>query len=107
MTDASFATMTTVTASTERATLTGGYAAYLSGLKCTPVAPVDAETRTRLALETPNIIWEVHLQDNPDIGAGDKFVIGAVKYYVKTTEPYTWLPSSDTRIRVILEDLRN
>jgi len=107
MTDSSFAAMATVTCGTKRATLTGGFSAYLSNLKCTPLAPVDAETRTRLQLNTPVILWEVHLQDAPDIKAGDRLTISSVEYPVKTVEPYTWLPSSDTRMRLILEDVRN
>jgi len=107
MTDSSFAVMTTVSASTERATLTGGYAVHLTGLSCTPKAPVDAETRLRLQLQTPVVLWEFHLQDAPDIKAGDKFVVTSVKYQVKTVEPYVWLPTNDTRMRIIVEDLRN
>lgn len=105
MSDYSLATMTTVTATTKRATLTGGYASYLAALKCTPLAPVDAETRQRLMLDTPHTIWEVYLQDNPDIISGDKFVVGSKEYYVKAVEPYTWLPSGDMRVRIILEDV--
>ena len=107
MTDSSFAAMTTVSASTERATLTGGYAANLTGLVCTPQAPVDAETRLRLQVQTPVILGEFHLQDAPDIKAGDKFVVAGVKYPVKTVEPYVWLPTDDTRMRIIVEDARN
>ncbi len=107
MTDSSFAVMTTVSANTERATLTGGYAAHVIGLTCTPKAPVDAETRLRLQIQTPVILWEFHLQDAPDIKAGDKFVVAGVKYPVKTVEPYVWLPTNDTRMRIIVEDLRN
>lgn len=98
--------MTLKTASTKRATLTGGYAPYLSALKCTPPAPVDAETRQRLMLETPHTIWEIYLQDNPDIQAGDKLTISPSEYYVKAVEPYYWLPSGDMRVRVILEDVK-
>lgn len=107
MSDSSFAVMTTVICSTERATLTGGYAAYLSSLKCTPLAPVDPETRLRLQLETPHILWEVHLQGNPDIKQGDKLVIGSVKYPVKYPEKWTWLPTGDVRLRLFIEDTRN
>lgn len=107
MTDSSFAVFTTVSCSTERATLTGGYAANLTGLLCTPLAPVDPETRLRLQIQTPNILWEAHLQGNPDIKQGDKLVIGSVKYPVKYPEKWTWLPTGDVRVRLIVEDLRN
>jgi hypothetical protein len=106
MTDYSFAAMTTVTASTERASLTG-FVANLSGLKVTPLAPVDAETKQRLEINTPHVTWETCLQDAPDIRKGDKLVIGAVKYPIYHVEKWPWLPSADTRLRIIVEDLRN
>lgn len=106
MTDAAFAAFTVTTCGTERATLTGDYTTNLSGLKCTPLAPVSAETRARLVLETPTTLWEAHLQGNPDIKAGDRLVIAAVKYPVKVKEPYTWLPTGDIRMRLIVEELK-
>lgn len=106
MTDYSFAAMTTVTASTERATLTG-FSANLSELKITPLAPVDAETRLRLGIDTPHVTWETLLQGAPDIRKGDKLVIGAKKYPVYHCEKWTWLPNSDTRLRLIVEDAGN
>lgn len=107
MADISFAAFTTLSASTERSTLTSGYQPHLVGISCTPLYPVDTETRQRLALDTPNILLETHVQDNPDIKAGDKLVIGSRKYYVKAVEAYTWLPTGDVRMRIVLEDLYN
>jgi hypothetical protein len=106
MTDAAFAAFTVTNCSTERAALTGDYASNLTGLKCTPLAPVSAETRTRLVLDTPTALWEAHLQGNPDIKAGDRLVIGSTKYPVKVKEPYTWLPTGDIRMRLIVEELK-
>lgn len=99
--------MATVTCGTKRATLTGGYSTNLSGLKCLPLAPVDAETRVRLQLNTPHTLWETFLQGAPDIKAGDKLTISSVDYPVRTAEPWNWLPSGDTRIHLIVEDMRN
>jgi hypothetical protein len=107
MTDLAFAVFAIVECSTKRASLTTGFAEYLTDLMCTPKVPVDAETRLRLQVNTPVTLWEFHLQDNPDIKAGDKFIVDSVEYPVKTVEPYTWLPSGDTRLRVIVEDTRN
>lgn len=107
MTDSSFAAMTTIECSTERASLETGYAVNLVDLLCTPLAPVDAETRLRLQLDTPHIIWETHLQGSLDIKAGDKLVIDTVKYPIKTVESWTWLPTGDVRVRLIIEDTRN
>ena len=108
MTDSSFAVMTTVSYTRERATLTGGFSGSGSPtFYGTPVAPVDAETQLRLQLNTPVTLWEVHMQGDPDLKAGDKLVNGSVKYNIKTKEPYMWLPTNDTRVRLILEDIRN
>lgn len=106
-TDSSFAVMASVLCSTERKALTTGYAANLQGLKCIPLSPLDAETRLRLQLNTPNILWQTFLQGNPDIKAGDKLVIGIKKYIVKTIEPWPWFPGTDTRPMLILEDTDN
>ena len=79
MTDSSFAVMTTVSYTRERATLTGGFSGSGSPtFYGTPVAPVDAETQPRLQLNTPVTLWEVHMQGDPDLKAGDKLVNGSV-----------------------------
>lgn len=106
MTDPSFAAMTTVIMNTTRKSLTG-YGPHLYGLKCTPLAPVDAETRQRLMINTPNRTWEVHLQDNPDVKQGDKAQIAGAEYPILYKEPFTWLPTGDKRMRLILEDITN
>ena len=106
MTDSSFAVMTITACSTKRVTsTTSGYVTNLTGLLCTPLAPVGAETMQRLQLNTPHRTWEVHLQGAPDIKQGDKLLIGSTEYPVLYKEPYTWLPSQDTRMRLIVEDL--
>lgn len=107
MSDPSFARMTIMDCSTERTDLTSGFTPELFDLRCTPKAPVDSETRLRLQISTPVVLWEVHLQGEPDIRAGDKLVLEDLKYPVKTVEPYVWLPTGDTRVRLILEDAKN
>lgn len=105
MTDGSFTFLATVSANTKRANLTTGFQPYLIGLMCLERAPVDAETRKRLDLNTPHMVFETHFQDNPDIKKGDLLVIDAVEYPVKSVEP--WPFSGDTRLRVYFEDLRS
>jgi hypothetical protein len=106
MTDYSFAAMTTTVATTKRAGLSG-FAAYLPGFLVTPLAPVDAETRQRLEINTPHVTWEVSMQGNPDIKKGDKLIISGVEYPIYHVEKWPWLPSDDIRLRIIVEDLRN
>ena len=107
MTDLTFMLMASVTASTKRATLNAGFDTYLTHIKCLPLAPVDAETRQRLQINTPHILWETFLQEDPDIKAGDKLVVKGVEYPIKTIEKWPWSPEDDTRPHLILEDMRN
>lgn len=106
MTDSAFAAFTITTCSTERASLTSDWVANLSGLKCTPLAPISAETRNRLVLDTPTALYEAHLQGNPDIINGDRLVIGSKKYPIRAVEHYTWIPTVDVRVRLVVEELK-
>jgi hypothetical protein len=105
MTDITFAYMATVTASTKRGNMTTGFTLYLSGLKCFPLAPVDAETRKRMDLNTPHVVFQTFLQDAPDIKKGDLLVIDAVEYPVKSVEPWPFF--GENRLQLVIEDLRN
>lgn len=63
-----FARLATVTASTKRSPAVvggkrGAPALNLTGLKCTPLDPVDAETRQRLGLDTPHELKQTFLAD--------------------------------------------
>jgi hypothetical protein len=102
-----FAEFTTVIASTKRKGLTTGFTANLSGLNCTPLAPIDPETRLRLQLNTPHTLWETYLEGDHDIKEGDKLVIDSVEFPIKTIAPWTWPPENYVYLRVIVEDLRN
>lgn len=64
-----FQTYTTVDATTKRSPAVssgkrGAPVANLTGLKCTPLDPVDAETRRRLGLETPHELKQTFLADS-------------------------------------------
>lgn len=54
--------MASVTAGTER-TKKGEPSPLLSGLKCTPLDPVDPDLRRRMALETPHELLQTFLTD--------------------------------------------
>ena len=105
MTDLSFAFLATVTANTKRASLTGGYAPYLYDLKCMPLAPLDAETRKRLDLNTPHMVFETFVEGSYDIRKGDILVIDSVEYPIRSAAP--WPMFSETRFHLVVEDLRN
>lgn len=106
MTDSSFTVMTTLSCSRKRKAM-NGTTATLSSLLCTPLAPVDMETRQTLGLNAPHVVYEVHLQGAPDIKKGDVFVANSIEYQIHDVSPWKWLPSADTRTRLIIEDLKN
>jgi len=58
-----FARRATISATTKR-TKKGEPTAHLSGLLCTPLDPVDPETRRRLALETPHELVQTLLAES-------------------------------------------
>ncbi len=62
MNSVGFKRMANVTASTKR-TKKGEPTTLLTGLKCTPLDPVDPELRRRLALETPHELLQTFLAD--------------------------------------------
>lgn len=98
--------MARIVYSRKRPNLTGSFAT-IGGLMGTPFAPVDAETKQRLEINTPHVTWEVHFQSAPDIVKGDRLTLGALEYPVFHVEKWTWLPTDDLRLRVIVEDTRN
>lgn len=106
MSDISFLEMTITSCSRKRKDMNGTITT-LSSLLCTPRAPVDAETLKTLGLGAPHILWEVYLQGNPDIKKGDVFYVDGIDHGIHKAEPYTWLPTQDTRTRLVLEDLTN
>ena len=106
MADSSFTYMATVTASTKRGNMTTGFQANLSGLKCFPLAPVDPETRKRLELNTPHIVYETFFQGDLDIKKGDLLVINSVEFPVRSVAVWPW-QMTDTRLHVVVEDLRS
>lgn len=57
-----FTRRATISATTKR-TKKGEPTAHLTGLTCTPLDPVDPETRRRLALETPHELLQTFLAD--------------------------------------------
>lgn len=106
MTSASFARMARIMCARKRR-LMAGTTNTLSGLLCTPKAPVDMDTRKSLGLEAPHVVYEVHLQGAPDILKGDVLTMEAQDFSIQYTEPWVWLPTNDKRLRLVIEDLTN
>jgi hypothetical protein len=109
MTSSSFTRLATVTASTKRATLTGGkssgFAASLSGVACLPLMTVDAETRQRETLKTFHELKDTYVGTGLDIAEGDVLTVAAVDYPIRVVEEWPWGDGS-TFLRLIVEVLK-
>lgn len=97
--------MATKTANVKRSTMTGGIGAapttVLTGLACTPLDPVSAETQTRLKLDSPYKLRQTSFQSGYDIREGDVLTISGADYQVRYVENYDW--KSDIYLRVVVE----
>lgn len=105
-----FARIASQDAATKRATLSGagvrsGYSVFLTGLKCLPLMPVDAETRNRPELQTFHEVKETYLESGLDIDEGDMLVIDGVDYPVRAVEDWPWR-GGETYLRLIVEQLK-
>lgn len=104
-----FGRMATARASTKRAALSGGksagFAAKLSDVRCLPLMPVDAETRSRPELATFHELKETFVESGLDIAEGDLLVLGGVEYPVRAVEEWPWSDGS-TFLRVLVEQLK-
>lgn len=106
----SFAKMATVSCSTKRA---GGFtdgnrsvsASNLTGLKCTPLDPVDPQLQQRMALDTPHLLLQTFIDGNNDIKEGDTLTVSSVDYPIRAVSDWTF-PGSTKYLHLILEDLR-
>lgn len=102
----SFLRLLTKTANTKRPPAVasgkrGTPATNLTGVRCTPLYPVDPELRERLALESPHTLWQVFVPDGTDIQAGDILTYGGKDYPVKAVAAWPW-PSTDQAFGVVI-----
>jgi hypothetical protein len=94
VTDASFAKMATVSASTKRkpAAVDGkssGPVTYLTGLLITPLMPVTPEIVQMYRLHSPRDSYRAYIEGNPDIVEGDILVIGGTEYQIPGVADWT------------------
>lgn len=107
--DAGFLRAATITGSTKRApaTSSGKRAApapHLASIRLTPLDPVDAETRQRLALNTPHELLQAFADGGLDIVEGDLLVVGGVEYPVRSAGQWAWRGSEF--VHLVLEELK-
>ena len=107
--------MAIVSCSTKRATISSGKrgaaVANLTGLKCTPLDPVDAELATRAGLSTPLEVWQTFIQGGNDIVAGDILTVASSDYPIRAVWDYSAWDGLDTEDAVwdwlILEEVKS
>ena len=88
--------------------MAGTTATPAADLLCTPPAPVDMATRESMGLKAPHVVYEVHLEGDPDIKKGDVLVIGTTEYQIHDISPWYMPPPDDVRLlKLVIEDLRN
>jgi hypothetical protein len=110
---ASFTKLATVTATTNRLANLGadgkraaGGAEYLTGLKCTPLMPLDPELRQRLAIETNFILLQTFVQGDNDIVANkDLLNVGGVSYPIRAVEDWDHRATSQDYQLLVVEQI--
>lgn len=100
----------TVSASTKRRpAISGGKVGtattYLAALMVAPIAPIDADLRQRLALETPHELQQSVCDGSKDVKEGDVLVVGSVEYPIKACEDWGPIRGRSFK-RLVLEDLK-
>lgn len=78
---------------------------HLSGLKCTPLDPVDEEIRSEAELSKPFQALQTFLEGDLDIREKDVLVVDGAEYVVRAAGAWRW--DGRTKIvRLIIEDAR-
>lgn len=108
MSSASFLQQATVTASTKRASVSGGKrgtpTTQISSLLCTPLDPVDQELRERLGLRGAHEVLQTFVDGSLDIAEGDTLVVGASEYPIRAVGNWSWRGSVYRHL--IIEELK-
>ena len=78
---------------------------FLTDIKCTPLDPVDPETRFRLGVDTPHEILQTFVIQSVDVHEGDILVAADnVEYPIKAVGEWEW---RDTKfLHLYIEDLK-
>lgn len=107
--DAGFLRAATLTASTKRspalsAGKRGTPSTWLASFRCTPLDPVDPETRQRLGLLTPHEVLESYADGGLDILEGDLLVVDEAEYPIRSVGEWAWRGSN--YVHMIVEELK-
>lgn len=106
----SFDRLATETASTKRSPgisegRRGEPTTQIASLSCTPLDPVDAEIRERLALDAPHELLQTFVTGAPDIREGDILVYGSVEYPIRSCAEWKWRDT--TYLHLVVEEIKD
>lgn len=110
MNSGSFSRLASVTASTKRGGGIGvdgletAYTENIATLKCLPLDPVDPEIAQGIDGLSFREILQTACEGGLDIIEGDLLVVGADEYPIRAVEDWTWPPSSNDYLLLIVED---
>ena len=104
-----FKRFATESCATKRATMSSGKrgaaTSKLTGLKCTPLDPVDPETRERMGLPAgAHELLQTFVEGAYDILAGDLLTYNGIDYPVRAVAEWKW--RGTTYRHLILEELK-
>lgn len=111
MTSASMARLTTVSASVERNVSAGGKAPgpteIISSLAIMPLSVLDAQTRMRVVVDTPNQLKQTFCQSDVllELKNGYTLVIENTKYPIRDVGASPW--QGGYRYQIVVEVLSN
>ena len=78
---------------------------FLTGVRCTPLDPVDPEIRFRLGVETPHEILQTFVMQDVDVKEGDILITAEnVEYPIKSIGEWDWRGTEFLHLYV--EDLK-
>lgn len=113
MTSATLQRICTVSASTKRAEKVVGAqkytaaATYLTGLRITPLDPVDPELRATLDLQTPAELLQTTVNGAPDIIEGDVLVVASREYPIRSVAQRAAVTSgAGAFLELVIEELK-
>ena len=114
MSTASFARQLTVRASTKRSPAIasgkrGAPVEQIADMACTPLWPLDAETRQRVRLDTPHELRQTFASAEHDVREGDVLVVSEVEYPIRSVADWAWSGTGAgacAYLQIVVEELK-
>jgi len=97
------------TASTKRATLTGGLrgdpTTYLTDLSISSLDPVTAELAMRIGTKAPEELLQTFIEGVHDVREGDYLTVNGRDYPIRSCAEWDW-DTDNLFMQVVLEDIK-